>query len=113
MANPDVEPVATIHTNRKMPLLYQFPLKPGRVTFARLSQARGEPKLVISAGEMLKRDMAFTGTSGVVRFDRDADVMLSRVMDSGLEHHLGLVYGDYVDQLKSVAASLELPIVEL
>jgi len=113
MADPDVEPLATIHTNRKMPLLYQFPLKPGRVTFARLSQAGGEPKLVISAGEMLKRDMAFTGTSGVVRFDRDADVMLSRVMDSGLEHHLGLVYGDYVDQLKSVAASLELPIVEL
>jgi len=113
MADTDVEPVATIHTNRKMPLLYQFPLKPGRVTFARLSQASGEPKLVVSAGEMLKRDMAFTGTSGVVRFDRSADVMLTRVMDSGLEHHLGLVYGDYVDQLKSVAASLELPIIEL
>jgi len=113
MADTDVEPVATIHTNRKMPLLYQFPLKPGRVTFARISQARGEPKLVISAGEMLKRDMAFTGTSGVVRFDRNAEAMLSRVMDSGLEHHLGLVYGDYVEQLKSVAASLELPVIEL
>ena len=96
-----------------MPLLYQFPLKPGRVTFARLSQANGDPKLIISAGEMLKRDMAFTGTSGVIRFDRDADTILSRVMDSGVEHHMGLVYGDYVDQLKSVAASLNLPILEL
>ena len=113
MADSTVEPKATIHTNRKMPLLYQFPLKPGRVTFARLSQARGEPKLIVSGGEMLKRDMAFTGTSGVVQFDRDADTMLSRVMDSGLEHHMGLVYGDYIDQLKSVAASLELPIIEL
>ena len=113
MADTDVEPVATIHTNRKMPLLYQFPLKPGRVTFARISQARGEPKLIISGGDMLKRDMAFTGTSGVVRFDRNAGAMLSRVMDSGLEHHLGLVYGDYVDSLKSVAAGLELPIIEL
>ena len=113
MADNSVEPTATIHTNRKMPLLYQFPLKPGRVTFARLSQANGDPKLIISAGEMLKRDMAFTGTSGVIRFDRDADTILSRVMDSGVEHHMGLVYGDYVDQLKSVAASLNLPILEL
>ena len=113
MADPDVEPIATIHTNRKMPLLYQFPLRPGRVTFARLSQAFGEPTLIISAGEMLKRDMAFTGTSGVVRFDRNADAMLSRVMDSGLEHHLGLVYGDHIGVLRSVAAVLELPVIEL
>ena len=73
MADEEATPTATIHTNRKMPLLYEFPLKPGRVTFVRLSQAKGRETMVIGTGEMLRRPMAFTGTSGVVRFDRKAD----------------------------------------
>jgi L-fucose isomerase-like protein len=30
---------ATIHSNRRMPLLHQFTLKPGRITVARISRA--------------------------------------------------------------------------
>ena len=113
MADPEIVPSATIHTNRKMPLLYEFPLKPGRVTFARVSQARGEQSMVIATGEMLRRPMAFTGTSGVVRFDDAAETVLDRVIGSGLEHHMGLVYGDHAEALRSVAAALDLPVVEL
>jgi L-fucose isomerase-like protein len=104
---------ATIHTNRRMPLLYEFPLRPGRVTFLRLSQARGTPKVVIAAGEVLDRPSAFTGTSGVVRFDAPAARVLERVMDSGLEHHMALVYGDHSDALARLAASLDMPIINL
>ena len=53
MADPDVQPQATIHSNRAKPLLLQFPLKPGRITIARLSEASGEFCLVIGGGEML------------------------------------------------------------
>lgn len=113
MADPEAELTATIHTNRKMPLLYEFPLKPGRVSFARLSQARGEAKLIIAGGEMLKRSMAFTGTSGVVRFDCDASQLVPRIIDSGMEHHLGLVYGDWLETLKATAQALQLPVIEL
>ena len=113
MADPDCVPSATIHTNRKMPLLFEFPLKPGRVTFARISQARGAQSLVIATGEMLKRRMAFTGTSGVVRFDGGAGAALDRVIGAGLEHHMGLVYGDHADTLRSVASAMGLPVVEL
>jgi len=56
--------------------LYEFTLKPGRVTFFRLSQAYGVPKVVIAGGEMLRSEMAFTGTSGVVRFDHAAGQVL-------------------------------------
>jgi len=104
---------ATIHTNRRMPLLYEFPLRPGRVTFLRLSQARGTPKLVIGAGEMLERASAFTGTSGVLRFDAPADRVLERVIDSGLEHHMALVYGDHRAALSRLAASLDMPLIDL
>ena len=113
MADPDAVARATIHTNRKMPLLFEFPLKPGMVTFVRLSQARGSPCLILARGEMLKRDMAFTGTSGVVRFERPADEVLARVIDSGLEHHMALAYGDHVARLESFAVAAGLPIIQL
>lgn len=113
MANPKPAPKATVHTNRVMPLLYEFTLKPGRVTFARLSQARGVTQLIIGGGEMLERDMAFTGTSGVVRFDCEASELLPKVIRSGLEHHMGLVYGDHRDALRAAAAALDIPLLEL
>ncbi len=113
MADPDFEPQATIHSNRKLPLLFEFPLRPGRVTLARISQARGSPKLVLAAGEVIKRPNSFSGTSGVVRFDRPADAVLRDIMASGLEHHLALSYGDHRAVLRSFAAALELPVIEL
>lgn len=105
--------LATIHSNRKMPLLYEFPLKPGRVTFARVSQAHGGQALVLAGGEMLDRPKSFTGTSGVVRFDTPAAAMTERVMASGLEHHMALAYGEHRPALRKVAAALGLPVLEL
>ena len=113
MADPAAQMRGTVHTNRKQALLYEFPLKPGRVTFFRLSQAFNSPKVVIAGGEMLRRPLAFTGTSGVVRFDRPAQTILKDIMDSGMEHHLALAYGDHRGKLASLAASLDLPLVEL
>ena len=113
MADTEAEPVATIHTNRKMPLLYEFPLKPGRVTFARVSQARGEIKLVIAGGEMLRRPKSFTGTSGVVAFDAPARTVKARIMGAAVEHHAALVYGDYRAELHAVAQALRIPVVEI
>lgn len=113
MADPDAVARATIHTNRKMPLLYEFPLKPGRVTFFRISQARGRPVAVIGGGEMLKRPMAFTGTSGVVRFDTPARILLDRIMGAALEHHMALAYGDHRNALDAAARSLGLPVLDL
>lgn len=113
MADPNSTPVATVHSNRKMPLLYEFPLKPGQATFARVSQAEGQIKLVLLSGNFLKRPKAFSGTSGVVQFDKGAEWVLSQIIDSGLEHHMGVVYGDYRTQLRSVAAALKLPLVEI
>ena len=112
MCDADVSPRATLHTNRKMPLLYEFPLKPGRITLVRLSQGFNEPKLILAGGEVLKRDMAFTGTSGVVRFDNGTDNALQQLIDCGLEHHMALVYGDCRAVLRTAAARMQLPVVE-
>ena len=113
MRDPQVPATAAIHTNRKMPLLYQFALKPGPVTLLRISQARGQPKLVLGFAEMLRRPMAFTGTSGVLRFERGVEAVLDDVIASGLEHHMALAYGDHRTVLRGVAAALDLPLLEL
>ena len=113
MQDPDVAARATIHTNRKMPLLYEFPLKAGPVTFMRISQAFNTVSMIIGFGEMLKRPMAFTGTSGVVRFEGGTTAALDRIMASGLEHHMALAYGDHREVLREVAGALDLPVLEL
>jgi L-fucose isomerase-like protein len=113
MRDTEVEARATIHTNRKMPLLFEFPLKPGRVTLVRISRAFGETKMVIAGGEMLKRPMAFTGTSGVIRFDGGTTRALHDIVAAGLEHHMALAYGDHRVLLRDTAAAMCLPVLEL
>lgn len=113
MCDPQAQAEATIHTNRKMPLLHQFPLKPGRVTLARLSQARNETKLVIAGATVQRRPMAFTGTSGVVRLDRPAAEVCDTIMAEGLEHHFALAYGDHLEALKQVANRLNIPVLQI
>jgi len=113
MRAPEVNATATIHTNRKMPLLYEFSLKAGPVTMVRISQSFNQPKMILSYGEILSRPMSFTGTSGVVRFERDTGSVLEDIINSGLEHHMALAYGDHREVLRSVAAAMKLPLLEL
>ena len=113
MADPDVEPEATVHSNRQKPLLLQFSLKPGRVTIARLSEATGEFRLVIGAGEMRKAPSAFTGTSGRIRFDSGAAAVMETIMREGLEHHVSITYGDHQAVLELLARILDLSVLRL
>ncbi len=109
---------ATIHSNRKVPLLFEFALKPGRVTIARLHRTRGVDgklgyALVIGGGEMERAPRSFGGTSGVVRFDASAMTVLDRIMHNGMEHHVSIVYGDFRAELRAFAALVGLPVVDL
>ena len=69
--------------------------------------------MILSSAEMLQRPMAFTGTSGVLRFDRPVSDVLPDVINSGLEHHMALVYGDHRETLLDVAAAMQLPVLEI
>jgi L-fucose isomerase-like protein len=113
MADPDTQPRAQIHSNRQLPLLMEFPLKPGPVTLARLSEATGEFRLVVGRGEVIQAPISFTGTSGVIRFDGSAQAILDTILAEGLEHHLALTYGDHVETLLALARILDIPVLEL
>lgn len=113
MADPNATPRGGLHSNRKLPLVMEFPLKPGRVTLARLSHAEGRLRLVIGGGEMLAAPPSFQGTSGVVRFDKPAGQVLDTILGEGLEHHICLAYGDHRASLYALAGLLDLPTLEL
>jgi L-fucose isomerase-like protein len=118
MADPDVPVKATVHSNRKLPLLFEFPLKPGRVTLTRLHrfpEGAGQAgyRLVIGGGEMVQAPISFGGTNGVVRFDRPAEQVFDTVMNEGLEHHFCLTYGDFRRELAAFADLVGLPVLHL
>lgn len=113
MAPDDGSAVGTIHSNRKKPLLNEFALRPGRVTLARLSQAGGVQSLVIGGGTMLDAPLAFSGTAGVIEFDRPAPEVTATIMREGLEHHFGIVYGEYREELEALAEYWRIPVIDL
>lgn len=113
MADPDVQPRGTIHSNRRVPLVMEFPLKPGPVTIARLSQATGELRLVLGRGEMIAAPPPFSGTSGTLRMAKPAQDFFDDLLQEGLEHHISLTYGDYLAPLTALAGLLDLPVFRL
>ena len=113
LAPDGMRPSATVHSNRRKPLLNEFPLRPGRVTITRLSQSRGQQRMLLTAGEMLDDPLPFSGTSGVARLDADVDVALDTIMAHGLEHHYGIAYGDHRDKLRAYAASVDIEVIDL
>lgn len=113
MADPSVQPHGTIHSNRRLPLLMDFPLKPGAVTVARLSQATGSLRLVLGMGEMLAEPKPFSGTAGILKLDCGAQKFLQLLMREGLEHHVSLTYGNYLSELLAFASLINLPVLKM
>lgn len=118
MANPAAGVRGTIHSNRKLPLLFEFPLKPGRITLARLHRTDlgagiAGYQLVIGGGEMVEAPRSFGGACGVARFDRPAVEVFDRIMRMGMEHHVSIVYGEWRKELRAFGRLVGLPVVDL
>jgi L-fucose isomerase-like protein len=103
----------TIHSNRKLPLLNEFALKPGDITIARLSQSKNKSRLVIGGGEILRAPMSFSGTSGVVRFGNSVEKVLDTIIYEGLEHHVSMTYGECRPALRKLANMLDIQVLEI
>ncbi len=113
MADPDEQPRGTVHSNRGLPLLMDFTLKPGQVTIARISRASGELRLVAGEGEMLKEPKPFSGTAGTLQLTLPAGQFLDILIRQGLEHHVSLTYGHHLPVLSKFAEWINLPLTAL
>jgi L-fucose isomerase-like protein len=113
MADPSHQPHGTIHSNRRLPLLMDFPLKPGKVTITRINQYQDSFRLVIGSGEMISGEKPFSGTSGILKPSCSAQHFLDTLIYEGLEHHISLTYGQYSRELQKFAELVGLPYMYL
>nr|WP_321981277.1 L-fucose/L-arabinose isomerase family protein [uncultured Cohaesibacter sp.] len=113
MADREQTIQGTIHSNRKLPLLSEFALKPGRITVARFSQGHEKLRLILAGAEMIKAPLAFSGTAGTAKPDIPVVEFLDRMISEGLEHHTALTYGDHRPVLRAIAKRLGIEVVEL
>ncbi len=113
LADPDDHIEGIDHPMQGKALLHQFSLRPGRVTIARITQARGRTAMVIAGGELLDRPRPFVGTCGVLSWDLPVDDVMRTIFDAGLEHHVAVIEGDHRNALVEIAARLGLPVIRL
>lgn len=113
MADPNMQARGGVHSNRGVPLVMDFALRPGEITFARVSQATGDLRLVLGKGEIVAVPKPFSGTSGTLKLHGPARRFLETLMHEGLEHHISFVYGDYLDSLVAFAKLAQISILNL
>lgn len=101
------------HCNRGIGVVGNFPLRPGRVTIARIGWLRdGTYRLFLAGGQALPGPNRFKGNSVDVRLDRDAAATVRTIVDRGFEHHTVLAWAELRPQLRRAAQVLGLELVE-
>ena len=103
------KPSATVHSNRKKPLLHDFAFKPGEITIFRVSKSENKLKFFLMKGKVLKRKNSFSGTSGVISLGSNTYKKIKNIFLSGLEHHVAFTYGDVFEDIKSLGKKLNIP----
>jgi L-fucose isomerase-like protein len=78
--------------------LYQFQLKPGRVTFCRLAEYDDRWKMLIASGEIVPSDEELAGTWSWVQVS-DHDKLYRTLVKEGFIHHASMIHGDQTNSL--------------
>ena len=100
---------ATVHSNRRKPLLHNFAFKPGEITIFRVSKSESKLKFFVMKGKVLKRKNSFSGTSGVISLGNKTYKKIKDIFLSGLEHHVAFTYGDVIEDIKHLGKQLKIP----
>jgi L-fucose isomerase-like protein len=104
----------SVHCNRRIGVAGDFPLRPGRVVLARLTEnvpGRGL-RLLIAAGESLPAVNRFQGNTADVRLDTDATTFVHGLVTGGFPHHTVLAWTDVRPELRAAADHLGIPVTE-
>lgn len=88
----------------------EFPLKPGRVTIARLGEKRDGDgfRMLIAAGDGLDTGLFVRGNPLKIKFDAGCDKLRETIINQGFEHHYALAYGDLTADLLALCRVLDI-----
>ncbi len=91
--------------------LYQFQVRPGRVTFCRLAEYDHQWKMLIAAGEIVPSDETLAGTWSWVEV-KDHARLYRTLVEEGFIHHASLIHGDQKNALLQACKFLDIqPVV--
>ena len=98
-------------SNDAMAGLFQFQLKPGKVTFCRLAEYDNQWKMLITQGEIVPSDETLAGTWAWVDV-ADHDRLYRTLIEEGFVHHASMVHGDQRQALLQACKFLDIrPVV--
>lgn len=91
-------------------VINEFPLKPGRVTVARLSETRDGSafRMLIMPGTAIDTDMFVRGNPLKVVFDAGNKRVHDETFYGGFEHHYSLCYGDVTEELLAFCRAMDI-----
>ena len=109
---PELHCSATVEGGGVKGCTGEFPLKPGRVTLARLGEKRDGTgfRMLVCPGEGLDTDLFVRGTPLKIRFDAGCDAVRKEVIENGWEHHYALMYGDRTEELRAFCRNMDIDI---
>jgi L-fucose isomerase-like protein len=91
--------------------LFQFQLKPGKVTICRLAEYDDQWKMLIASGEIISSDEELAGTWAWVEI-KDHEKLYRTLVEEGFIHHASMIHGDQTKSLIEACKFLDIkPIV--
>ncbi len=91
--------------------LFQFQVKPGKVTFCRLAEYDNRWKMLITTGEIVPSDETLAGTWSWVEVSNHARLYRTLV-EEGFIHHASMIHGDQTAALIQACKYLDItPVV--
>lgn len=99
----------------KKGLTNEFPLKPGRVTLARLGENLDGTayRMLIAPGTAVETDQVLRGNPLNIKFDAGSDKLRETIIEQGFEHHYSLIHGDISGELKKLCKLMNIEIIEV
>jgi L-fucose isomerase-like protein len=87
--------------------LYQFRIKPGKVTFCRLAEYDNQWKMLIAAGDIVPSDETLAGTWSWVQVSDHAKLYRT-LIEEGFIHHASMIHGDLSSALVMACKFLDI-----
>ncbi|OGV67724.1 MAG: hypothetical protein A3K19_10825 [Lentisphaerae bacterium RIFOXYB12_FULL_65_16] len=90
-----------------------FPLRPGRITLARVSEDRdGGYRLLLAAGTGLETAQIHRGNPLAIQFDCSVKALTDTIIEQGFEHHTVLTHAEIGAELRALCRWLDIRVVE-
>jgi L-fucose isomerase-like protein len=114
LAREGEEALLTVHCNRRIGVAGNFAIRPGPATLARLGVGPGGYRLLVVGGELLDEAAnRFMGNTALFHPQGGAQQLLNTIMEDGWEHHVAVVAGHLVAELKALARLLGIEAVTI